>query len=474
MHSDRMSQQSRYNQALNFIQQTVETEELGYIYTFPDKRLYRPVADTNTFIKNAWKNYEGSICLYVHVPFCTPKLMPEDVKKLMEKKHIPLDGRDYLCAYCNLFTTPTHKVPSQFTQILIKEIEMYRRIFKDKKLTAASLYFGGGTPSLLTAYELKTIREALVTLVGDFPDNIEQALECSPDSVDREKLQAVHESGFNRLSIGVQTFNKQVLHYLGRNYDPMVGYEAIKIALEVGFCNVNGDLIVGLPFSTENIFFHDLDLMIELNPQTITLYQDMTRPLTRFGKMKDHGILPSVSSKEIYAWVDKANTKLKKNGYVRKTLTCWLKKDGGYQQGEDIYKQIPLLGFGPGARSYGPYAHYDTDYAVASNKVNSVIANWLLAIKNGKHPKISGFKITKDIQRRRDVILGLMSENGIINKNAAQFFQPELKALIDTKLVTIKNGTYHYTEKGKSRSGALSKLFFGEKILKSLQRYEHK
>lgn len=467
-------QESRYEYSLAFINRVVKEGELGYVYAFPDKRLYLPVVDARSFVDEAWKDYEGEVGIYVHTPYCTPKPPPAEVKQAMEKVRISPDGRDNLCGYCNLFTVVASEVPSAFVQGVVQEINLYKQIFQDKKMKPRSLYFGGGTPSLLDTKDLRKITQGIKGLLGEILDDREQAIECIPDSVDYLKLKAIREIGFNRISFGIQTFDEDVLHYSGRNYDPNLGYKAIEQALQIGFPNVNGDLIIGLPSSTQEVFLKDVSIMIALSPQTVTMYQDMVRPVTRFGKMAEHDILPAVSSHDIYEWSKMADDMLTKAGYLRKTLTCWVKDGGGYKQGEDIYDEIPIIGFGPGARSYGPNAHYSTDYAVNTRLANYSIHQWLQSIGRGEFPKMNGYVLTPDIKIRASAIFGLMSSKGVERKTIDSDFGSEVQALIDSEMVFEQDGILKYTGKGKAYSGALSRLFFGQEIEDKLKNYEHR
>lgn len=466
--------QEQYSNVRAFIDGVVDTKELGYVYTFPDKRLYAPVQDSASFIKEAWEGYEGEIGMYAHIPYCTPKPPPPEIRESMKEHGVAQDGRDHLCGYCNLFTVPANDVPRGFTDSVIHEIRLYEPIFQKKDIRPTSLYFGGGSPSLLPAKDLQRIVNSLESVFGKVPNNKERSIECIPDSVDYKKLKALRDIGFNRVSIGAQTFDEDVLHYSGRNYDPKLGYEAIRNALEIGFANVNADLIIGLPSSSKHTFLKDIELMRQLRPHTITLYQDMTRPITRFGKMAEHGILPEVSQQEIYEQSMIADQQLSADGYRRQTLTCWTRDSWGYQQGEDIYNGIPMIGFGPGARSYGPNAHYSTEYAVSARLANYLIHRWREKIDQGQFPDIHGYALDPDTKKRARIILRLMSSQGIASQEFEDLFNQELEALRDSGMVHEDNGKLKYTETGKAYSGALSRIFFGEEIENKLKAYEHK
>jgi oxygen-independent coproporphyrinogen-3 oxidase len=392
----------------------------------------------------------------------------------MQDAGIKLEGRDRLCGYCNLYTTVAPNVPPEFVTQVTNEIDMYKQIFEGRRMSPTSLYFGGGTPSLLAVEDIGKILTHVKSLFGEFPQNTEITIETSPDTVTAGKLKAIKDLGFNRVSVGVESFDPGVLSYTGRDYNPKLGYDAVKAAMKTGFSCVNGDLIAGLSTATKDVFLRDVALMLQLSPNTITVYEDMTRPLTRFGKMAEHGILPSVSQVDIYDWIATANEMLEKKGYVRDSLTCWTRDGSGYKQGEDIYSGVPIIGFGPSARSYGPNAHYATEYVVNTSLTNLAIHKWRECLQRGDFPQFEAYLLTQDIKTRKSIILGLMSKEGLNLKTLGSHFNPELQALMDAGMAQEKDGILHYTQRGKAYSGAISKLFFGPQITEQLREYEPK
>lgn len=469
-----MEHLSPYQFGLNFIDSVVTTGKLGYVYTFPDKRLYSPIKDSDVYIKQAWEGYSGPVGLYVHVPYCTPKFPTAEVQSMLKARQIPTDGRDHLCGYCNLFTTIAKGVPPVFVDTLLKEVNLYASLLQERTLQPTSLYFGGGSPSLLKVEDLGKIVTAIERSFGKVPPEGEKNIECIPDTYNQGELAKVKEIGLNRISVGVQSFNAQVLHYTGRNYDPLLADEMIKNALKIGFKNVNGDLIAGLPLATRDIFLDGVKHMADLSPHVITIYENMIRSVTRFGRMAESGHLLTASSREIYEWIAEADDVLRLHGYQRANLTCWAKDGGRYQQGEEMYLGVPILGFGPSARSYTPDAHYATGYAVSTRLSNYLISRWRQRIEAGQLPDIEGFKLTPDIKYRKNVILGLMSPKGVNRASLEGYFEPELQALIDRDMLAETGGVLKYTEKGMAYSGALSGLFYGQEIEEMMNKYQHR
>lgn len=468
----------RYANAIHFAGHVINQSEKGYVYAFPDKRLYTQVeGDPGSYVEQAWDGYEGPVGLYLHVPYCTPKPAPPDMRADMRNAGIDMtDGRTAaLCSYCNLFTDVRESFQTgEYARQVVQELAMYRRMFAGRRMSPSSLYFGGGSPSLLALEDLRLIRNAMQQVVGTLNDAVDQTLECIPDSVDPRYLHGVRQIGFTRVSFGVQTFDEKILAQTGRNYHPETAMRAILDAKQAGFLDVNGDLIIGLPNMSRETFMQDVEIMQMLGPTTITMYQNMVREGTRYGSLKSHGKLTGeVSQEEIYAWTEEADVLLSRSGYRRVALTCWAKQGGGYKQGQDIYDRVPILGVGSGARSYGPHAHYGQEYVTSTGATRRAIADWKRSVDNGEFPRLTGVVITDDLKERAAAVFGLMSEQGV-SMDQVQQFNPEIRALSHLGLVRIDEGRVHYTSLGKVYSGALSRLFYGDDMLARLQSYEVK
>ena len=175
---------------------------------------------------------------YIHIPFCLSK-----------------------CYYCSFisFTDTSKKLGYLFS--LLKEIDYYY-----SGETLDTLYLGGGTPSLFSIDELKKILNKF-----NF-QNTETTIEVNPDSVDREYLKGLIDVGFNRLSIGVQSFDDNILKTIGRRHSANQAIETVKTAQDGGFENISIDLIYGLPNQTIQDFERDLEIVNNLNIQHVSLY----------------------------------------------------------------------------------------------------------------------------------------------------------------------------------------------------------
>ena len=208
-------------------------------------------------IENKGKKYADAI--YLHIPFCTKK-----------------------CDYCDFCTfINMNKEYEKYCTALIEEIKLY-----PKENLYDTIYFGGGTPSLLP---VNLISDIMVNL--KYKKDSEITLELNPNDITRENLKSLKEIGINRLSIGIQSFQDHILKFIGRDH---TGNDAIKIfkeSREVGFENISVDLMFGIPNQNLDDLKKDLELIKELSPENISIYSLIWEEGTLFWSKLQKGIL---------------------------------------------------------------------------------------------------------------------------------------------------------------------------------------
>ncbi len=188
---------------------------------------------------------------YIHIPFCKKK-----------------------CFYCAFVSTCNTKLETGYIISLLKDIDV-----NYKKNLLSTLYFGGGTPSLLPINHVEKIINKF-----EFEENPEITFELNPEEADIEYLKLLLELGINRVSIGIQSLNDNILKEIGRNHDANTALKAIENAKNVGFKNISVDLIYGLPNQTLNRFESDLKTIKKMNVQHISLYGLKIEENSVFGK----------------------------------------------------------------------------------------------------------------------------------------------------------------------------------------------
>ena len=198
------------------------------------------------------------LSLYVHIPWCIRK-----------------------CPYCDFNSHQnTGEIPEQaYVEALIKDLNNDLPLVQGRKLQ--SIFFGGGTPSLLSATAIKTIIDHAQQLIG-FKEAIEITLEANPGTFEQQKFADFRAAGVNRLSIGVQSFNNKHLTTLGRIHDGQQALGAIEMAKSAGFEHLNIDLMHGLPEQTGTQALADLDTAINTGTTHISWYQLTIEPNTEF------------------------------------------------------------------------------------------------------------------------------------------------------------------------------------------------
>src|SRR5690554_1818252 len=204
--------------------------------------------------------------IYIHIPFCKQK-----------------------CSYCDFHFSTTFAVyRDNMIKALIHELET--RTHYLKKQTISTLYFGGGTPSLLTAEELKAIVDAVYRYYS-VDTEIEFTLEANPDDINPIQLSAWKKIGVNRLSIGLQSFLQEDLDWMNRAHTAEESENAVKMAKAHGF-SVTVDLIYGLPNRSKSDWEKNIDQLIALNPEHISAYCLTVEKRTALYKMIERGDLP--------------------------------------------------------------------------------------------------------------------------------------------------------------------------------------
>ena len=193
-----------------------------------------------------------SVGIYIGIPFCPTR-----------------------CVYCSFVSTDIRvsgKYMAEFVDKLLLEIDKTAQILRDLGLYADNIYIGGGTPTTLSAEDIRRVCDRLHEGF-DFSRIREFTLEAGrPDTITREKLQAALDGGVDRISINPQSMNQSVLERVGRTHSPQMVRDCFRIARELGIGNINMDLIAGLPGETAEMFKRSLDEVIALDPENITVH----------------------------------------------------------------------------------------------------------------------------------------------------------------------------------------------------------
>ena len=232
---------------------------------------------------------------------------------------------------------------------LCKEIKLQKNYLDGEPIN--TIYFGGGTPSLL---EQGQIASLLGTIHDHYAvaSDTEVTLEANPDDLSYDKLKSLHQAGVNRLSIGIQTFNEQSLIYLNRAHNQRQAYECLHNAREVGFSNISIDLIYAIPASGHDIWIADLEEALKIHPEHISSYCLTIEPQTAFGQWLKKGNMPPIDEEFSAQQFEILMQTLDQAGYEQYEVSNFCLPGFYSRHNSGYWQQKKYLGIGPSAHSY--------------------------------------------------------------------------------------------------------------------------
>ena len=364
------------------------------------------------------KNKE--IGIYVHIPFCKRK-----------------------CDYCDFisYSNKDSKI-QEYIEAVKKEIELQKI-----KSEITTIYVGGGTPSYIEGKYIKEIIEEIKK--KNVSNDAEITIEINPGTVTLEKLRDYKENGINRLSIGLQTTQNNLLKQIGRIHDFEQFVETYKMARKEGFKNINVDLMLGLPNQRIKDLRESLEKVIELQPEHISVYSLIVEEGTPICNKIEKGDLelPEEELERNMYWYVKNTLEL--NGYKHYEISNFARK--GYESKHNLncWNQKEYIGIGLAAHSYRDITRYSNTEQMGEY------------IRNVKNQNLERNRIIHEIQKEDDtkkeyMILGLRQIEGIkISKfkekfgdNPIYLFRNELKKLSDENLIYVDEDDIKLTNKG--------------------------
>ena len=360
------------------------------------------------------------IGIYIHIPFCIKK-----------------------CEYCDFVSYCNKKeyVP-QYINALKKEIK--NNINKEYKIT--TIYIGGGTPSSIEENYIADIIETIKLNMNeenlkDF-ENIEVTIEVNPGTVTEKKLKVYKKIGINRLSIGLQETHNELLKSIGRIHTYEEFIKTYNLARKIGFNNINVDLMIALPKQTIQDIKENLEKIIKLDPEHISVYSLILEEGTKlYEKYQNKEIkLPDEELERNMYWYVK-NT-LENNGYMHYEISNFSKKGFESKHNMNCWNQEEYLGFGVAAHSYNNRIRYSN-----TNSIEEYI--------KGSNKIIHEEQTLEDMQKEY-MLLGLRKIEGIniqkfknkFAQNPIFIFKEQLNKLVDEELIIVDGNEIKLTNKG--------------------------
>ena len=391
--------------------------------------------------------------IYIHIPFCQHK-----------------------CDYCDFISFSNKQdFIENYVEAVKKEINNY---FKDKTLletyTVTTIYIGGGTPSYINS---KYICEIMHVLEENLKENMvkledmEITIEVNPGTVNKEKLEQYRKAKINRLSIGLQSTNNEMLKQIGRIHTYEQFLETYQMAKEVGFDNVNVDLMIGLPNQTIEDIKRSLEEVIQLHPAHISVYSLIVEEGTVMAqKIENHQLeeMDEELERNMYWYVK--NT-LELNRYTHYEISNFAKEEKESKHNMNCWRQKEYIGIGLAAHSYLNYVRYTNtlemeQYITRMNGLNGQIVEDILELSNNKEKENleenieTAYEIEEvqgvEERKKEYMLLGLRTIEGVsISKfkekyidNPIFLFRKELEKLVEEKLVMIDGDDIKLTNKG--------------------------
>lgn len=379
--------------------------------------------------------------LYVHIPFCATK-----------------------CHFCDftVFVNRGAEAREEYVGLLCREIETFARLRALPSYRIDALYFGGGTPGLLTTEQLIRILDVCRASYPFEPD-AEIGVEFDPASVTAEKLSALRAAGFNRLSIGVQSFDDGVLRHSNRAHDQAMIYRACEAAAAAAFPNLNLDLIYPLPGVTREVWLDSVRRAIDLAPACVTLYALELWPGTAYHKWVTDGRLALPPTTEEVRMYEEGTDLVEASGFIAASTNAFRHPDRTPRYStflEYYWKTLPQLGFGVSARSAaaGRLWTHTRD-----------LPTWKQRVSEGRPPVESFARLTRRQEMRRVMLRGLKT----LALSRAEFFErfgvamesvfeAELRDLAAAGLIAWEPDRVVLTRKGRAYCTNLFDRFLTE------------
>jgi len=370
---------------------------------------------------SAAKTRKNEISLYFHLPFCTRK-----------------------CDYCHFYVLPDEERGKQrLAEALEQEWTLLLPFLEDK--TVVTLYFGGGTPSLFSPVSLARLIQ-LIRKTCSIDPNAEVTLEANPENVTLELMQGYAEGGINRVSIGVQTLDAELLILLGRLHDPKDALYAIQATAQAGIDNISIDLMYDLPKQTLEHWESTLKEIEMLPIRHLSLYNLTLEPQTLFFKHQSK-ILPLLPHQEIsLAMYEMAIERLEAMGLWQYEISAFAQPGYASRHNKGYWTGRPFLGLGPSAFS---------DWEEKRFRNVAHLERYCDALKKGHFPRDFEERLDKEARRRELFVIQLRLREGVHWKGFNPWhecldctFQANLKRLIAEHFLFRRHGQIGLTRKG--------------------------
>ncbi|TWR23752.1 radical SAM family heme chaperone HemW [Mucilaginibacter achroorhodeus] len=264
--------------------------------------------------------------IYIHIPFCKQA-----------------------CHYCDFHFSTSLKYKDQMLDAMLRELELQKDYLHNE--TIETIYFGGGTPSVLSADEVNSLINR-ITQLHSVSGNAEITLEANPDDLGREKINALRKTPVNRFSIGIQSFFDDDLAWMNRVHRAQEAEASVKRAQDAGFENITADLVYGYPLLTDNKWKQNLDTMFGLDIPHISAYSMTVEPQTALAAFISKKKQPPMDEQQSAAQFADMLDAMQGKGFEQYEISNFCKPGHYSRHNSNYWKGVKYLGIGPSAHSF--------------------------------------------------------------------------------------------------------------------------
>ncbi len=353
--------------------------------------------------------------IYLHIPFCVRK-----------------------CGYCDFYSEAavSGELPS-FLDALHREINLRSVDPSGRAETVETVFFGGGTPSLLKPESIEGLLERIRRVFRMAP-KAEISIEVNPGTVTAEDLRGYRAAGVNRISLGVQSFSDADLAMLGRIHSAEDGRRAVRAAREAGFRNLGLDLIFGIPGQTPDRWENTLETALSFAPDHLSAYALTVHPHTPFGRRVQGGEWTLPGEDELTAMFRNASERLTAAGYEHYEVSNFALPGLRCRHNEGYWTFRPYLGFGPSAHSFAGGKRF---WNVAD------LREYTDRLSRNQLPVAGTERIGGNKRRLEAIALGLRRREGVLLEWIGEK-KDRIASLVDEGIALVEDGSLKLTEKG--------------------------
>lgn len=369
--------------------------------------------------------------LYIHIPYCQNR-----------------------CVYCDFYKEKGEAIENDYVDFLLKEAQFYK---EEKKIEVDTLYFGGGTPSLLTVNQF----EKLLTKLSEtfaFSQNCEITIETNPENIDQIKFNDFKNLGLNRLSIGIQNLDDKILELLSRKVSSKEILKNLEIISKIGFEHLSFDLIVGAPFSKKERLIEDLKTLVKFPFCHASLYMLEIHEETKLYEMVKEG-LPLLDDEEIIDHFRSAAEFLLENNFNHYEISNFSKNGCECKHNLKYWKREDYIGLGPSSHSY---------FRGFRTKNPDSIDLWKNYLSKGEFPAEEIIKEEGIEKIENQIIFGLRLKEGIELCIIEEYYKEvesdysKLAKLFETGLLVADGSRVFLSEEGFLVSNEVIKFILSD------------